>query len=155
MLFAHGHMYAAEDKKYNGWFNADFYHAEHVVDKVNDCAKDRLGDVKELEHQAFDRAELLQVIMRDDVKQFIEDDVNKLGHNVIVDLTQNITKAAIASSLGIGAVIAFYQAAKAAITIACAKDEQPDKKEYITMYSCAGAATLCATCSLFCYWSIN
>jgi hypothetical protein len=143
----------------NGWFNGDIDrltdNAGNVlkdrVDQVNNHLEDRIDQVKdhaqELKDQAFDRVELLQVIARVDAEQLID--------NAIVDLTQNITKAVITSSLGIGAVIALYQATKAAITIACMEDKELNKKEYITMFSCAGAAALCATCSLFCYWSIN
>lgn len=154
MLFVSVDIHAA-----NGWFNGDIDrltdNAGNVlkdrIDQVNDCAKDRIDQandhVKELKDQAFDRVELLQVIARVDAEQLID--------NGIVNLTQNITKAVIASSLGIGAVIALYQATKAAIGIACSKDEQSDSKEYITMYSCVGAATLCAACSTLCYWWIN
>lgn len=148
MLLASIDLYADEHKKYRGFFNEDI---DHLGDRAGDIAKERIdqlgGHAKELKDQAFDQAELLQVMTRYQVDQ--------ARHGAIVDAAQNVTKMVFASSFGIGAVIAFYQAAKVAIAIACSQEQEEDKSQYITMYSCAGVAALCATCSALCYWCIN
>lgn len=155
----HVELVAAEYKNdyrwfYHGVFKDDIDKAEKVLANSvlhNDQAKDRIDQVnyhvKKLGDHAFDYANLLQVVVREDIDQ--------IRHNGVVDLTQNMTKMIIASSLGVGAVVAFYQAAKAAVTIACAQDAWQDKQDYIAVYSCAAVAALCAVCSLLCYWSIN
>lgn len=139
---------SAEPKKHSGWAAEDIEH-------LNDRVKERIGEaIEQLDErmgnridQAFDQVDLLRAMMKDNVHQIMHDET--------IDLAQNMTKVIIASSLGIGAVIGFYQAVKAAITLAATSNQEQDKQQYVTILSCAGVAALCASCSLLCYWSIN
>lgn len=85
----------------------------------------------------------------------VKDNIHQIMHDETIDLAQNMTKMIIASSLGIGAVIGLYQAVKAAITLAADSNEKQNDQQYVTMFSCAGVAALCASCSILCYWSIS
>lgn len=139
---------SAEPKKHSGWAAEDIEHLNDRVKERIDEAIERLDERMENRiDQAFDQVDLLRAMMKDNVHQVMHDET--------IDLAQNMTKVIIASSLGIGAVIGLYQAAKAAIIIAADPDQEQEKQQYVTMLSCAGVAALCASCSLLCYWSIN